>query len=91
MTEERPKEVQDFFDEIKHFIMKVVPDTFSGYLLLLIINVGILKINSTEFMVGVAKTGIYVFVLVLARYLAIACRMLINHGISSFNKEVGTK
>ena len=91
MTAERSLESQAFFDEVKHFIMDVLPNTLLGYTLLFIINVGFLKINSVEFMAEVAKTGVYVFCLVMARYLAIASLALVNHGLSRIASEKRTE
>ena len=87
MKEETPREVQDFFDEIKHFVFDITPNTFTGFLIILIINVGIRKTNSFEFTISVASTGVYVFCFVMMYYLAKASLFLVNGLLSRNTSE----
>ena len=87
MSDERSPEVQDFFDEIKEYLLNTVPYTVSGFILIFLFNVILTDVNSLEFMVSVAKTGVYVFCLVMMNYFGKASLFLVNGLISRFTHE----
>jgi len=59
MKEDRPRELQIFFDKIKFLVTECIPDTLSGFLILVLVNGVWLKVNSLQYLASIAETGIY--------------------------------
>ena len=87
MKEDRSPEVQAFFDSVKHQLLDVLPNSLSGYLILVLVLGIWLKTNSLEFLGSVAETGIYIFVVGSCYYLGNAVRFLVNDLLSRFTHE----
>jgi len=91
MKEDRPQEVQRFFDKIKLLVTEYIPDTLSGYLMLVLVNGLWLKTNSLQFLASIAETGIYMFCLGLCYYLGRASRFLVICLISRLTSDKRVK
>ena len=72
------EELRKLLIEIKEKIIDIIPHTLLGYFILISINGLSLHINSTDFLVNVGATGVYVFCLGIAYYLGRAILLFVN-------------